>query len=65
MAKCLNCGMSTTVRGQVDLKDGEICIPCFKEFGFRASEAGKMKNVSFFDIKDGAEQYDLKTTDKE
>lgn len=64
MAKCLNCGMSTTVRGQVNLSDGEICIPCFKEFGFRSTEAGKMKDFSFFEIKDGAEQFDLKTTAK-
>lgn len=61
MAKCLNCGLSTVVRGQVDLKDGEICIPCFKELGFRETEACKMKDVSYFDIKDGAGQYDLKS----
>ena len=64
MAKCINCGMSTTVRGQVDLKGGELCMPCFKELGFRPSEAPKMKDYSFFDIKDGAEQFDLKTNPK-
>ncbi len=64
MAKCIMCGMTTTVRGQVDLDDGAICVPCFKELGFRPSEAAKMKNYSFFDIKDGAEQFDLKTSEK-
>ena len=65
MAKCINCGMSTTVRGQVDLNEGAICLPCFKELGFRPTESPRMKDFSYFDIKDGAEQFDLKTNGKE
>ena len=54
MAKCIMCGMTTSVRGHVELNDGAICEPCFKKLGFRPSEAKKMKKHSFFDIKDGA-----------
>lgn len=34
MAKCLNCGKSTTLRGRVKLIDGDICVACFKSLGF-------------------------------
>ena len=61
MAKCLNCGLTTSTRGHIEFKDGTaICEPCFKELGFRRSEAYKMKDYSFFDIKDGAEAFDKK-----
>lgn len=64
MAKCMNCGMSTTVRAHIDLNDGAICGPCFEKLGFRPTEAPKMKDYSFFDIKDGAEEFDKKTAGK-
>ena len=60
MAKCLNCGLTTSTRGHIELKEGAICEPCFKSLGFRPTEAKKMKNYSFFDIKDGAEAFDKK-----
>ena len=62
MAKCINCGLTTSTRGHIEFKDGEaICGVCFKELGFRPTEAPKMKDYSYFDIKDGAEAFDKKT----
>ena len=61
MAKCVNCGLTTSTRGHIEFKDGSaICEPCFTQLGFRPTEAAKMKNYSFFDIKDGAEAFDKK-----
>ncbi len=61
MAKCVNCGLTTSTRGHIEFKDGSaICGPCFQHLGFRLSEAPKMKNYTFFDIKDGAEEFDNK-----
>lgn len=61
MAKCVNCGMTTSLLGHIEFKDGSaICEKCFKGLGFRPTEAKKMKDYSFFDIKDGAEEFDKK-----
>ena len=61
MAKCVNCGLTTSTRGHIEFKDGSaICEPCFTQLGFRPTEAAKMKNYSLFDIKDGAEAFDKK-----
>lgn len=39
MAKCMHCGKSTLIYGHVKLKDGIICTPCFKSFGFKIKDA--------------------------
>ena len=64
MAKCVKCGLTTAGRGHIDLSDGAICGPCFKELGFRPTDAYKVKDYSFFDIQEGAEKFDLKDAER-
>jgi len=50
MAKCMKCGKSTLVRGHVSLKDGAICTPCFRELGYKLTDAATSKLYTYAEI---------------
>lgn len=50
MAKCMKCGKSTLVRGHVGLKDGAICTPCFRELGYKITDAATSKLYTYAEI---------------
>ncbi len=62
MAQCIKCGLSTAAKGHVQLEDGAICGPCFKDLGFRPSEFFRVKNYRYEDIKDGPEKFKASTS---
>ena len=57
MAKCINCGKNTLVRGHVKLADAAICTPCFKSLGFKLSDVTLASMYRYEDIKDGKDAY--------
>lgn len=65
MAKCLVCGLSTAAKGHVETKDGDICMPCFTELGFRPTEGFRVKAYGYADLKDGPEKFDLIAAERE
>lgn len=50
MAKCMKCGKSTLVRGHVSLKDGAICTPCFRELGYKLTDATTSKLYTYSEL---------------
>lgn len=50
MAKCMKCGKSTLVRGHVGLKDGAICTPCFRELGYKLTDATTSKLYTYSEL---------------
>ena len=50
MAKCIRCGKSTLVRGHVSLKDGAICTPCFRELGYKISDAAVSRLYTYAEL---------------
>lgn len=50
MAKCMKCGKSTLIRGHVGLKDGAICTPCFRELGYKITDATTSKLYTYAEI---------------
>ena len=57
MAKCINCGKNTLVRGHVKLADSAICTPCFRSLGFKLNETAMASMYSYEEIKDGKDAY--------
>ena len=62
MAKCIRCGKSTLLYGNVKLRDGSVCLPCFKRLGFDiklgSTDLTVSSMYSWDDIKDGKDEYD-------
>ena len=50
MAKCIRCGKNTLVRGHVGLKDGAICTPCFKELGYKITDATTSRLYTYSEL---------------
>lgn len=57
MSKCVRCGKSTLIRGNVFLADETICLVCFKMLGFKISDVNISTSYHYDDIKDGADAY--------
>lgn len=53
MAKCIKCGKSTLIRGHIGLSDGALCTPCYRELGFKVTEAALAKSYTYDQIKNG------------
>ena len=64
MAKCMRCGKSTLLLGNVKLADGSICYPCMRKLGFESYEQHTLHSNKYDDIKDGKDELTKKIWEK-
>jgi len=57
MAKCIRCGKSTALRGNVKISDANLCMTCFKELGFEKRDLLTASLYKYDEIKDGQAAY--------